>query len=123
MSIEDARKDIQEISQGEFGIDIKITNLVNISVNLKGLTSLHHLGINPEDGTQVNTKNVHCSLSEVKLNSLGYVTRNVYNEVDLRGHKVEFKNALGITGKYRINETYPNETTGLIVCILGYNNG
>lgn len=123
MSIEDARRDIQEISQGEFGVDIKITNLANFSVNLKGLISLHHLGIDPENGQQVNTKNVHCSLSEVKLNSLGYVTRNANNEVNLKAHKVEFKNALGILGKYRINETYPNETTGLIVCILGDNNG
>lgn len=123
MSIEQARKDLQAISQADFSVDIKITNLANLSVTIKGLTSLHHLGIDPENGTQVNTKNVHCSLSEVKLNSLGYTTRNASNEVNLKGHKVEFKNALGITGKYRINETYPNETLGLIVCILGDNNG
>lgn len=118
-----ARNDIAEILQGEFSSPVKIISPANFSVQLNALASKHHLGVDPENGNPVNSKNAHVSLPESKLVSLGYTVRNASNEVSLIGHKVEYTDSSGTLCKYRINETFPDETLGVIVCILGDQNG
>lgn len=118
-----ARNDIAEILQGEFSSLVKITNLQGHSVQLNALASKHHLGVDPENGNPVNSKNAHVTLPEKILVDLGYVVRNASNEVSLIGHKIEYTDSAGILCKFRINETFPDETLGAIVCILGDQNG
>jgi len=122
MSLTDARNDLQEIIQGEFSQNIKVTSPVGFSVNVKGVASKHHVGIDPETGRGINTKNAHCSFSEKSLNDLGYVTRNTDKEVSMIGHVIETADNTGVVKKYRINEAFPDETLGLIVCMLGDSN-
>lgn len=116
--LDTARLDASRIVQGEFSSPCTITNPQRtVSVSLNALNTKHHITINPETGQPVNSKNAHICLSESKLNELGYVTR-VNNEISLVNHFVQVSDSTGLTKKYKISETWPNETLGLIVCIL-----
>ena len=114
-------RDIRKITTNlnGFGVAIKVTTPDNVtSVDIVGLHTKHHLGIDTE-GNQVNTKNAHIAISEQVLIDLAYPVRNLSNEVDLKGHKIIVKDSTGINRNYVIREWFPDETIGLIVCILG----
>lgn len=116
--LDTARMDAKNIVQGEFSSPCTITNPQrSVSVSLSALATKHHIIINPETGQPINAKNAHICLSETKLNELGYITR-VNGEVSLVGHFINVSDSTGIVKKYKISETWPNETLGLIVCIL-----
>ena len=116
--LDTARMDAKNIVQGEFSSPCTITNPQrSVSVSLSALATKHHIIINPETGQPVNAKNAHICLSETKLNELGYITR-VNGEVSLVGHFINVSDSTGIVKKYKISETWPNETLGIIVCIL-----
>lgn len=123
MSLAEAKKDLVDIIEGDFGVEITITNLSGQTLSITGLASKHHIGINPDTGEPINTKNAHCSLSEKTLTDNGYAVRDSNGEISLKGHKISFKDSSDIVKQYRINETFPDETLGLIVCILGDQNG
>ncbi len=84
---------------------------------VKGLHSKHHLDIGT-DGTEVNARNAHVSVSEKALTDLNYPVRT-NGEVNLKDHKVTVKDSTGIDRTYVIREWFQDETIGLIVCILG----
>ena len=102
----------------EFGVDFTIENRKGIKVQSRGLTSVHHLGIDA-NGVPVNTKNIHLQINEQDLIDKCYPTRNDEGEIDLVYHLVEFKDNLDINHKYIINEIYPDKNVGAIMCILG----
>jgi hypothetical protein len=119
--IETIKQDIQKITTdlSGFGIEINLTTPDDaLSVDIVGLHTKHHLGIDTE-GNQVNTKNTHIAISEQVLIDLGYPVRNANEEVFLRDHKVLAKDSTGVLKSYVIREWLPDETIGLIVCILG----
>ena len=116
--LDTARMDANKIVQGEFSSPCTITNPQRtVSVSLIALATKHHITINPETGQPVNAKNAHICLSETKLNELGYISR-VNGEISLIGHFIEVSDSTGIVNKYKISESWPNETLGLIICIL-----
>lgn len=116
--LDTARMDAKNIVQGEFSSPCTITNPQrSVSVSLSALATKHHIIINPDTGQPINAKNAHICLSETKLNELGYITR-VNGDVSLVGHFINVSDSTGIVKKYKISETWPNETLGLIVCIL-----
>lgn len=118
---ETIKQDIQKITTdlSGFGIEINLTTPDDAtSVDIVGLHTKHHLGIDT-DGNQVNTKNTHIAISEQVLIDLGYPVRNANQEVFLRDHKVLVKDSTGVLKSYVIREWFPDETIGLIVCILG----
>lgn len=121
--IDTINNDIKKITTdlSGFGVDINLTTPDDLTtVNFIGLHTKHHLGIDTE-GNQVNTKNAHIAISEQELidKSPLYPIRNANKEVDLKGHKVIVKDSTGVNKNYVIREWYPDETIGLIVCILG----
>lgn len=118
MSLIDARRDLKEIVEGDFSDLVTVTNPAGFSVSINGLISRHHLGFDVEAGRKINASNAHCSFYEKTLNDAGYVTR-VSGEVKMIGHKVTFFDSLSQQQKFRINEVYPDQTLGLLVCILG----
>lgn len=113
-------EDIQQITSDldGFGVSIKLTAPNDTIIDIVGLTSKHHLGYDT-DGNQVNTKNAHISFSEKFLIDASYPLRNASGEVDLKGHLADVKDSTGVVKKYIIREWFPDETIGLIVCILG----
>lgn len=117
--LESVRKDVKKyILEGGFESDIKITNPSgNISLDTTGWASKHHINFDT-DGAPINAKNAHICLDEDALVAGGILVR-VNEEVVLRDYKIEVKDSSGIIKKYIIKEIFPDETLGLIVCVLG----
>lgn len=122
--LKQARLDMQKIvSSGGFEEDITFSNPDDtIQVAVKGLTSGIWIQYDAE-GNKVNSSKSHVSVTEQDLLALGYPTRSITSgKIALTGHKVSVKDASGVEAKFVINETSPNATTGLIVCLLGKAN-
>lgn len=101
------------------GEDISVTTPDNATtVNVRGLAMSHHLNFDTE-GHVVNSKSTHISISEKDLTDQGYVVRNIKNIVALHKHKISFADSTGVTKNYLIIQAYPDETVGLITCVLG----
>lgn len=118
--LDQAKADIQTITanSSEFGRSITFTAPDDSTATVIGLHSKHHLAINPDDGTPVNAKNAHISVSEALLTAASYPVRNASGEVNLKGHVVSVKDSTGLSKNYKIREWFPDETIGLITCIL-----
>lgn len=83
------------------------------------LHTKHHLGLDAQLQKFVNTKNAHLSVSEDVLLYEMYPVRNANGEVNLQFHKVRVADSTGTEVLYNIDQWFPNETIGLITCILG----
>jgi len=118
--LDQARIDTQRITTDLNGwaVAITFTDLEDEVVTINGLHTKHHLGIDT-DGNMINSKNAHISFSELEIDANGYVIRNSNQEVSLKNKRVTVKDSTGIAKDYVIKESYPDETIGLIVCILG----
>jgi len=82
------------------------------------LATKHHIGID-DDWNVLNNKNAHISFSEQQLIDGSYPTRNADGEVALYGHKAAWTASTGSLITYTIREFFPDETMGVILCILG----
>ena len=100
----------------DFSTEFTITSPTAVILNAKGLFIKHHLGVD-SDGNMVNSKKATITFAERSMGS--YPLRNLKGQVDLRGHKISVADSTGIVSNYMIREWFPDETIGLIVCILG----
>lgn len=119
--LEQARKDARKIiNSGGFQEKITISNPSGVLIKeLNGLHSKHWIS-QDTDGNLINGKNAHICIFEQDLIDAGIVTRNPGNQnVALRNYIVSVKDSTGIEKLYIINECFPSETLGVIVCILG----
>lgn len=114
-----ARRDWHQISTSDNGpgVEIKLTAPNSTTLITTGLFTKHHLGIN-ESGQAVNSRTVHFSISEKQLIDASYPYRTD-GIVNLRRHYAEIKDSTGVTTKYIIREWMPDETLGVILCVLG----
>jgi hypothetical protein len=101
-----------------FGVAITLTALNQTVLETVGLHTKHHIGIDT-DGNTVNTKNAHIAISEENLIAASYPYRDASGEVNLYSHRVTVADSSGSNKEYIIREFFPDETIGLIVCILG----
>jgi len=109
----------RHITKGGFEETISLTTPDGVSqVLTKGFATKHWISFD-QDGNSISSKNAHISISESKLVSLDYPVRDTNGEVRLYGHKVSVSDSSGVTKDYVINDVYPDETIGLIICILG----
>jgi hypothetical protein len=121
--LELARRDFQTISSNKdagFAVDITFTaNTAEAeTATVAGLHTKHHLAIDPDLGTPVNSKNAHVTVSEQLLLDAEYPVRNDNGEVDMKNHLVVVKDSTGEDYNYIISEFFPDETLGVIVFIL-----
>ncbi len=119
--VEQARKDAAQYTSDPngFGVSIQFTAPTGEVETVNGLHKRHHLGINPATGEAKNTEQASVTVSEQFLTDLNYPVRNAEGDVDLQKHLVEVADSTGETIKYVIEQWFPDETVGLIVCILG----
>lgn len=113
-----AKADIERITgnANEWGRSMVMEAPTGETVTVTGLTKKHHAGFDT-DGARVNAKDASITISEKYLGD--YPVRNAAGEVSLTDHKVTVKDSTGIDKNYVIREWFPDETIGLIVCILG----
>lgn len=119
--IAQAKADIEQITSNldEFGIEMTLTAPPpgNETATITGLHTKIELGVDTE-GNMVNSRKVHVSFSEKFLIDAAYPLRNSAGEVDLKGHKIVVKDSTGLEKNYEFKQWFPNETIGLITCIL-----
>lgn len=115
-----ARKDAKRyVTKGGFQETITLeTSDGSMSIETTGFASKHWINFDT-DGNAANSKNAHICLDEDKLVAAGYPVRNSDKEVYLLKHRVSVKDSSGEVKTYVIIESFPDETLGLIVCILG----
>lgn len=115
-----ARKDAKFfLSKGGFESDIEMRTPDNTqSILLTGFATKHHFSYDT-DGNAINAKNVHISIDEDVLVKNGYPVRNKKGEITLIRHTVIVADSSGEKKTYVVRENFPDETLGLIVCILG----
>jgi len=107
------------INSGGFQEAITLTTPSgDLTLEITGLASKHHLSFD-SDGLPVNAKNARVCIDEQVLLDADYPVRNAKKEIDLRTHRVSFKDSSGIVKEYVVKENQPDETFGLIALILG----
>jgi hypothetical protein len=116
--VQRAINDIKAITsnKSDWAVGITLVSPTAETITTTGLFTKHHLGVDT-DGNIVNSKNTHISISEENL--AGYPVRNLKGEVALRGHLATVKDSTGTSKTYKIEQSLPDETIGLIVMILG----
>lgn len=119
--IDRARADIQRITSDTNGFAVDITLIApdSTTASFAGLSTKHHLAVDQMTGEVVSSRTASISFSEVIAAAAGYTIRNSENEVDLRNHRAQVKDSTGAVRNYVIDKWIPDETLGLIVCILG----
>lgn len=118
--LDQAKEDLKDITSDpeEWGRSILFQGPNGETATVVGLHSKHHLKIDTE-GNPINSKNAHISVSESLLVEQDYPVRNAEREVSLRNHKVTVVDSTGDNCVYQIKEAFPDESVGLIICILG----
>lgn len=106
------------VTNGGFEESITITTpSADKTVSLTGLATKHFINFD-SDGLPINSKNVHICINENDLVAENYPVRNAKTEIALLNHIVTYPDSTGVVKKYIIRENFPDETLGLIVCIL-----
>lgn len=121
--LERAKRDIERITSNLDGFARTATFFAptgeEATVNI--LHTKHHLGFDAEKQKWANTKNAHLSVSEKFLTDAGYPVRT-NGLVNLLHHKVKVNDSTGTECIYNIDQWFPDETIGLIMCILGFDD-
>jgi hypothetical protein len=115
------RRDVEQIlsdTDTGYAVEITFTPPAGDPVTIAGTATKHHLGLDRQ-GAPANVKTASCTVSEKTLSDAGYTVRNGAGLVSLTRHKVSWKDANDTEITYSIQETYPDELLGVIVCVLG----
>ena len=120
-----SRRDWQRFtSSGGFETEICFTNPANgQKATINGLAMKHRIGVDPDTGNVISSRNFHISFSEAELLAAPYIVRDDENEVNITGHLVDYVDSTGKSRQYKITEPFPDETAGVIYCNLEFYNG
>lgn len=120
MSIDRAIRDAKKfVTQGGFAVPLTLTiPNAESDVVINGIASRHHVEFD-QDGYPVNSTNAHILLSESALIDEGLTVRNSRGEIALEGWRVTWTDGTGTARTYKIVQTKPSETFGLIICTVG----
>lgn len=118
--LDQIKADIVQITtnKDEYGCDLSFYAPNGQIAQVVGIAGKHHLSLD-EMGRPTNSRAAHFSIAESVLIAAGYTVRDNAGEVAIRNHRVDWADSTGITKRYVIEQTFPDETIGLIVCILG----
>jgi hypothetical protein len=71
------------------------------------------------DGTPSNARQIHITFAEAEMIAAYYDIRNTAGVVDLQDHLVSCADSTGVAHSYVIREWHPDETLGIVRCMLG----
>ena len=117
--LDKARRDSKKyVTAGGFHEDITLATPDGFTtLQTTGFVSKHWINFDT-DGNAINAKNAHICVDQTALEAANYPYLKD-KEVHLYKHRVTTKDSSGNNKEYVVNEHYPDETLGLIVCILG----
>lgn len=117
--IDQAKKDIEDITANvnDWAVEFTMTAPTSETVTAAGVHIKINLGVDT-DGLSVNSKKAHISISEKYLTAANYPVRNSSGEVNILGHRLDVKDSTGTVKNYTISQCFPDETIGLLSCIL-----
>lgn len=116
--IDQIKKDSESVTMNlnGWGVSQDWKSPTNQQVTIVGLHIKHHMSYD-SDGNLINSKNASVTFSEKAMLDVGYNIR-VGGEVNLDKHKVSVKDSTGNVYNYMVKTWLPDETIGLITCIL-----
>lgn len=124
--IERAKNDAKTFLEktGGFGVAITLTRPATATeaeqtASVTGYHTKHHTSWDPESGEVIDGKRAHIAVSEESLDDAGYTVRNADQEVSMVGHRVTVADSTDVAKQYIVRQTFPEETLGWIVMILG----
>lgn len=120
MSIEKAIRDAKRFTTaGGFNVPITVTPPGGGDpVIVQGIPTRHVLEFDAQ-GYPINSTNAHVLFSESALTDAGFTVRNADDVVALENFLVSYVDGTNVRRTYKIIQTKPSETLGLIVCIIG----
>lgn len=101
-----------------FGWDINLTDPVGLSEDLVGFSGDISLTIDPETGVPVSGQLAHVSLRITTLKALGFELPRGIIDASSKPWVVRFNDIDGVPRTYKVQESNPDQTLGVIVCIL-----
>lgn len=122
MSLKDrAKQDIERITSNvnEWAQAMTFHAPTGETVEITGLHTRHHLGVDPQLQKWANVPNAHVSVSEQALIDADYPYNNANGNVDMKDHRVTVIDSAGLAREYKVDQWFPNKTIGLITCLLG----
>lgn len=113
-----AKKDTEAVtmSLAGWGVEQIWTSPAGVTKTIVGTHVKHHMGYDAE-GNLISSKNASATFSEKAMIDAGYPIR-INGEVKLEKHKVQIADSTGGLYKYMVKTWLPDETLGLITCIL-----
>lgn len=117
--LERARKDLKRFLSNakDWGVEVTLDNGTD-QVTLKGVFSNHHANVEGVNGP-VNSLKATITVPETKLQEANYPVRNGDGHVDMEGHLCTYTDSTGNSKTHVVQQTFPDETLGNIVIILG----
>lgn len=122
MSLRDTAKlDLSEImnDEGTGGVPCTITSPVGVSVDFKALHSDIHMAIDPGTGEVVTGRQAHVSVLSSELRLSGFGGIRAIHESDAKPWLVTVSNSDGIEAVFKVIETVPSGSMGLVTLRLG----
>lgn len=105
----------------EFGVIVSFTSLPDQgqTATCNAINNQHWLSV--QNGLIVNAKNASIAFSEGALLDANpnYPIRDAGKKVSMNGHLCDLKNSTGEIQNYIVLQSWPDETVGLIILILG----
>jgi hypothetical protein len=118
--LDQVREDIKDITSNPDGFSafIKMDAPGGQKISFYGLHKKIRLAVDPDTGKAINSMTASISVCESILTAQNYPVRNERREVDLQNHIVTVKDSTGLECKYMVAQNIPDETVGIIVCML-----
>ena len=124
--IELAKRDIKDITTATngFAVELKIQKASGVFeyADVRGTTAKHNMAFDT-DGVMTSSVNVHVSIHEDELTEAGVTVRDAKHNVSLLQRLVFIADSTGTINQYSVVEQYPDQTIGLIVLMLVFDDG
>lgn len=87
------------------------------TIEVLGIKKIHHTALD-DMGSVINAKQAAISVAETQFTDQGHSIRNSKGVVSILDYKVYLTASNGDVQSYKVQSTYPDETFGVITCIL-----
>lgn len=113
----DARKILGDLSG--WATVLTFTSPLGEMATINGTFFKRTLPVMAGDGTISNARHIHMTFAEADMVESYYEIRDANGLVHLKDHKVTCTDSTGVAHTYVIREWHPDETLGIIRCMLG----